>query len=157
MVTQDIIRRCWYKSTCITKPLEDEDIVEDNGQAELQQQIAQLPPPSAYEERIPLAEFINLVDETIQDEDSDIFKTVVEYYSIIDEDDEESKVEEEIITIVPISKALEALDVIKLWNLQQADTNGNDTQALDRVERRIVQAKKETVKQASITSFFSRK
>ena len=42
----------------------------------------------------------------------------MEYYSIVDEDDEESEVEEETIAIVPTSKALEALDVVKLWNLQ---------------------------------------
>ena len=58
---------------------------------------------------------------------SDIFETVVEYYSIVDEDDEESEVKEETIAIVLTSKALETLDIIKLWNLQQADTNGNDT------------------------------
>ena len=54
----------------------------------------------------------------IQDKDNDIFETVVEYYSIVDKDDEESEVKEEIITIVPILKALEALDIVKLWNLQ---------------------------------------
>ena len=99
------------------KPLEDEDIVEEDGQAELQQQIAQLPPPSTYEERIPLAEFINLENKTIQDKDSDIFEILVGYYSIVDEDDEESEVEEETIAIVLISKALEALDIVKLQNL----------------------------------------
>ena len=82
-----------------------------------------------------MAEFISLVDKTIQDKDSDIFETVVEYYSIVDEDDEESEVKEETIAIIPMSKALEALDIIKLWNLQQADTNGNDTQALDRIKK----------------------
>ena len=54
----------------------------------------------------------------IQDEDSDIFETVVEYYSIVDEDNKESKVKEEIIVIILILKALEALDIVKLWNLQ---------------------------------------
>ena len=163
MVTQDTIQRCWYKSTCITKPPEDDDIIQDDqqvGQAELQQEIARLPPLSADEERIPLAEFINLENETIQEEDCDIFELVVEYYSIVEEDDEESEVKEEIIAIIPISKALEALEVVKIWNLQQADTTrntGNDIQALDRIERRMVLAKKETLQQASITSFFYRK
>ena len=51
-----------------------------------QQEIARLPPLSIDEERIPLAEFINQDNETIQEEDSDIFKLGVEYYSIIEED-----------------------------------------------------------------------
>jgi hypothetical protein len=73
---------------------------------------------------------------------------VVEHYSIVEEDDKESEVEEETIAIIPISKALEALEVVKIWNLQQADTTRNtrnDTQALDRIERRMVLAKKETL------------
>ena len=49
----------------------------------------------------------------IQDKDSDIFETVVEYYSIVDEDNEESEVKET-IAIVLTSKALEALDIVKL-------------------------------------------
>lgn len=64
-----------------------------------------------------MAEFISPADETIQDKDGDIFETVVEYYSIVDEDDKESEVKEETIAIIPISKALEALEVVKIWNL----------------------------------------
>ena len=54
----------------------------------------------------------------IQEEDCDIFESVVEYYSIVEEDDEESEVKEETIVIILISKALEALEVVKIWNLQ---------------------------------------
>ena len=84
----------------------------------------------------------------IQEEDCDIFESVVEYYSIVEEDDEESEVEEETIAIIPTSKALEALEVVKIWNLQQADTTrntGNDIQALDRIERRMVLDRKSVV------------
>jgi hypothetical protein len=111
-----------------------------------------------------LAEFINPADETIQDEDGDIFKTIVEQYSIVEVDDEESETEGEEETALKVlnSKALEALETLRLWNLQQPDAV-NKTKAversiilsLDRFERKINRVKKETIKQASITSFFS--
>ena len=61
-----------------------------------------------------MAEFINLADEMIQDEDNDIFETIVEQYSIVEVDDEESKTEgeEEIALKVLNLKALEALKTL---------------------------------------------
>ena len=61
-----------------------------------------------------MAEFINLIDKIIQNKDSNIFEIIVEYYNIINKDNKESKLKEEIIKIILISKAL---DIIKLWNL----------------------------------------
>jgi len=111
-----------------------------------------------------LAEFINLADETIQDKDSDIFETIVEQYSIVEVDDDESTTEEEEETAPKVlnSKAFEALETLRLWNLQQSDAV-NRTEAVERsivlclnqFKRKINRVKKETIKQASITLFFS--
>jgi hypothetical protein len=63
-----------------------------------------------------LAEFINPANKTIQDKDSNIFKIIVEQYSIVEVDDKESKTkgEEETALKVLNSKALEALETLQL-------------------------------------------
>jgi hypothetical protein len=77
------------KSTLIKKPedsIEDstEDSTEDTivvddrtDRVDLQNQIAQLP----IENPLPLDEFLNPEDETILDEEDDIFKAIVAAYS----------------------------------------------------------------------------
>jgi hypothetical protein len=73
------------KSTLIKEP-EDfiEDFIEDTidvddktDRAHLQNQIAQLP----IESLLPFGEFLNLEDETILDEEGDIFEAIVAAYS----------------------------------------------------------------------------
>ena len=61
-----------------------------------------------------MAEFINLTDKTIQDKDSDIFKTIVEQYSIVEVDDDESTTKEEEETALKVlnSKAFKALKTL---------------------------------------------
>ena len=85
-VTPTTIRKCWVKSTLIKlleEPAEDNQAAE---RAELQAQIAQLP----IENPLPLNEFLNPNDETVLDEDEDIFASVVEHYSV-DKPGEESE------------------------------------------------------------------
>src|SRR6202522_3703615 len=81
-VTQECIKRCWWKSTLIKKAegsaedsTEDCIVVDDRtDRAELQDQIAQLP----IESPLSLDEFLNPEDETIVDNDGDIFTAIVE-------------------------------------------------------------------------------
>ena len=104
-VTIDTIQRCWWKSILIKKPtpeelaqmteLEGDTIIVDNGSAdriELRDQIAQLP----IENPLSLDEFLNPEDETIVDEDEDIFTSVVDHYAVISPGEEEESSDEEV-------------------------------------------------------------
>ena len=132
-VTPTTIRKCWVKSTLIKLPeeLSEEPVAEDDQaaeQAELQAQIAQLP----IENPLPLNEFLNPNDETVLDEDEDIFTSVVEHYSV-DKPGEESESSDEEVEEVDTVEALRCVEQLKLWKLQKG--NSQDLQALDRLER----------------------
>jgi hypothetical protein len=98
----------------IKKPIvEGEVIEEDNSaieRAELQAQIASLP----IKDPLSLNEFLNLESETILDEDSDIFASVVEHYSVDKEGDESYESDIEEVEKVPTTEALRCLEIVKL-------------------------------------------
>jgi hypothetical protein len=81
-VTQECIKRCWWKSTLIKNTevsTEDCIVVDDSmDRAELRDQITQL----LIKSPLSLDEFLNPEDELIIDKDSDIFAAIVECYSI---------------------------------------------------------------------------
>jgi hypothetical protein len=160
-VTQETIRRCWIKSTLI-KAVEQEAIVEDDQAAErakLQEQIESLPAPAEDEERISLNDFISPENEIIVDDDRDIFASVVERYSADKEGAEEEYEEGDIeVEKVSTAKALEALETVKLWKLQQEEDTSQDTmQALDRIGREITRIKISIAKQTTLDGFFTRR
>ena len=74
-----------------------------------------------------------------------------EYYSIdkSDEEEESSEKEKEEIDTV---KALIYIEKLKLWKLQKG--NNQDLQALDHLEREIVQYRSSTTIQTTIHRFF---
>lgn len=110
--------------------LEDDQATE---RAELQEQIESLPPPAEGKERISMNEFIDPESETIVDNDQDIFASVVERYGADKEGVEEEHKEGDIeVKMDSAAKAVEALETVKLWTLQQkGDTSQNTMQALD--------------------------
>ena len=67
------------------------------------------------------------------------------------EEPDEDDIEVELVSTIG---ALQALEIVKLWEIQQENGEQATLSALDRLERRIVQAKYENRKQTMITSFF---
>ena len=87
-------------------------IVVNNGSAdriELRDQIAQLP----IENPLSLDEFLNPEDETIVDEDEDIFISVVDHYAITRPGEEEESSDEE-VKEVDTAEALRAVETVKM-------------------------------------------
>jgi hypothetical protein len=139
----------------IKKPedLAEEPIIEDDEAAErteLQAQIAQLP----IDNPLPLNEFLNAANETIVDEDDDIFVSVVDHYSV-DKPGEESESSDEEVEEVDTAEALRCVEIVKLWKLQKG--NNQDLLALDRIGREIVQYKSSIATQTTIHRFFNPK
>ena len=154
IVTTATIQKCWWKSTVVKKPV-GQEIVDDNQQPdrdELQAQIQELP---GITNRLSINEFIQPAGEVVDDEDQDIFASVVERYSIENEGTVE-EVEEGDIEIEKIltAEALKALETVRLWELQQEDGQASTLQVRDRVARRMQLARKEGRKQTTIVSFF---
>ena len=133
----------------------NQEVIEDSEQeqrAELQAQIIQLPD---IIDLLSIDEFIEPLQEVINDEDEDIFASVVERYST-DKEGEEEPIEEEDIEVekVPIQEAIQALEVLKLWEIQQENGEVSALQTLDRMSRRIQQNTLQSTRQTTLYSFF---
>jgi hypothetical protein len=143
------------KSTLIKKPedsTEDTIIVDDRtDRADLQDQIAQLP----IENPLSLDEFLNPKDETILDEEGDIFEAIVAAYSSNQADEEGESSDEEEVKQVKDNAALRAIEKVKLWKLQKG--TDHNIRALDGIEREIVQYKSSQAHQTTILRFFEPK
>lgn len=107
-VSVSTIQKCWWKSTIIKKPV-DQDINNQSLQQEqddLKAQMAQLPDIT---ELLSVDEYINLPNKEVEDEEEDIFESVVDQYSTDKEDtvDElEDGDSEEKVSITDAIKAL---------------------------------------------------
>ena len=94
-------------------------VIEDSEQeqrAELEAQITILP---GVQDLLSIDKFLEPEQEVIKDDDRDIFKSVVERYSA-DKEGEEPVEEGDIeVKKVPIKEAIKALEILKLWEIQQ--------------------------------------
>jgi hypothetical protein len=160
-VTKETIERCWVKSALIKKPKGFDPAIDDDlrvGRAELQEYINTLPPPAEGQERTPLSEFIKPENETVLDNDPEVFAAVVEGYSEVQEDDEsdgENGEEEIELEKVPLGKAFDALETLrlfKLFKLQQEDMPQETFRALDQIERELVTGCRRESRKRSMTS-----
>ncbi|TQS33838.1 hypothetical protein Golomagni_05805 [Golovinomyces magnicellulatus] len=131
------------------------EIVEENLEAdqdELQKQINELP---GIEDRLSVGEFIELGSEVVDDEDQDIFASVIERYSTdradIVEEAEEGDIDTEKVSN---DEALKAIDIVRLWEHKQEDGQTTIVQVLDNIEKRMQRAKLESKKQTILDSYF---
>jgi hypothetical protein len=155
-----MIRCCWWKSTIFKKPEAQDKIQADQAQVDkqadcedLQAIIVRLP---YIQNPLSVDEFINPPEERIADkEDGDIFEQIVERYGVSEGDIvdivEDGVVQEEDISV---SKAIEALETLKLFEIQQEDGSEALLRALDQAGTRYIKKKNESRKQVTIDSFF---
>lgn len=91
-VTKATIKRCWLESTLIKKPEDSmEDSTEDTIIVEDGTDRVELRPDCktpGQENPLPLDEFLNPEDETMLDEEGDIFEAIVAAYSSNQADEE---------------------------------------------------------------------
>jgi DDE superfamily endonuclease/Tc5 transposase DNA-binding domain len=154
-VTSTSIQKCFWKSTCISKPMdlsiEDYQLASD-AVAQLQAQIALLP---GISDPVSANEFIQPLDEQINDDINDIFDFIIESYS---EDTEESEaINDEVDFEAPkvnISDAIKAIECLKLFELQQETGEVGNISALERIERGIYQKRCNSQKQTTLDSYF---
>ena len=120
-------------------------------QEQLQAQIALIP---NLLDPLLLNEFIQPIDEEIVDIKSDILNIVIESYNRDLEDRDTSDKEEIEAPKVTISEATQALERLKLFELQQESGEASNILALEKVERSINLRKSLAFKQGTIESFF---
>src|SRR5439155_10732406 len=93
-------------------------------------------------------------------EEYEIFEQVVERYGIAEEDivelAEDAAIGEEEPDI-PVSEAIKALEILKLFEIRQEDGSEVLLQALDQANRRYLAKKNKGKKQRTINSFFQKK
>ena len=156
-VSEATIQKCWWKSTIIKKPV-DQEVTDQSLQQDrdkLQAQMARLPNIS---DLLSVDEYIQLPNEGVEDEEEDIFESIVDRYSADTEDIieelEEGEIEEEKVLI---ADAIKALETLKLFEIQQEDGAKLFLQALDQADRRYMQKQDQSRKQTTIDSFFQNK
>jgi hypothetical protein len=136
-VTDTTIQRCWWKSTIIKKPI-DQDLQAQ--MTTLQAQITRLPiinPLSADE-------FIQVNGEGVDDElgegdEEQIFQDIIYQYSTGNEDilepgEDAIEAEEEDRDIL-LSEAIQALETLRLYTLQREDGSETLLRELDQADR----------------------
>jgi hypothetical protein len=142
----------------IKKPVEeavtDNNLVQEQAERiELQVQVEAL----LDIEPLSIAEFIEPVSEQIDDEDGDIFESVVYRYAANLKGQESEESDRDELLKVSITEALKHLEGVRLWQLQQEDAVNQDLQAIDRIERGMRLKKVNSMVQPSIMSFFQRR
>jgi hypothetical protein len=158
-VTADKIQRSFWKSTVIPKPLTDEQEAAREAEelaelADFERSIAAL--PISNTNRMSAAEFLNPVEEVVEDTDGDILASVVEIYSAEKEGEEESEEEGDVeLSKVSIAEAVEALETLQLYSLQVPGDDTTSVQALDRLGREIRQHRRQGEIQSSISRYFT--
>ena len=143
-VTADKIQRSFWKSTVIPKPLTDKQEAAQEAEelaelADFERSIAAL--PISNTNRMSAAEFLNPVEEVVEDTDGDILASVVEIYSAEKEGEEESEEKGD----VELSKV----------SIAEAGDDTTSVQALDRLGREIRQHRRQGEIQSSISRYFT--
>ena len=85
---------------------------------------------------LSIDKFIQPIKENIVDNNEDIIEVLVERYSIENTEEEESDIE---IEKIEFKDAIKALELLKLYEIQQEDGKRSNLQALDRISRSILQ------------------
>lgn len=150
------IRKCWWKSTIIKKPV-DQDIDDQSLQQEqddLKAQMAQLPDIT---ELLSVDEYINLPNEEVEDEEEDIFESVVDRYSTDKEDTVDELEDGDSEEKVSITDAIKALETLKLFEIQQEDGAKSFLQVLDQADQRYMRKRLQLKKQVTLDSFLQHK
>lgn len=165
-VTGKTIRKCWWKSTIIKKPVDQpQDLVNQQDQVlatELQAQIAQLP---GLADPLTVNEFVQLESEVVEDqvEDGDegqVFQDLVEQYGAGDEDmfepEEDAAVDDEDRDI-SLLEAAQALETLRLFTLRREDGSESLLQELDQADRQFQAMAIKQRTQRTIQSFWKNK
>lgn len=106
-------------------------------------------------EAMQMSQFINPTEETIDDEDGDIFEQIVDRFGN-GKDAETDEEETPVLVKITTMEALQALQVIRLHEEQQAEGDKEFLIRLNRHERVLHQRRQNDSIQTSITSYFSR-
>jgi hypothetical protein len=104
---------------------------------------------------LSVEEFIEIPEEVIDDNDDDITAAVVLQYSAnkVGDESEEDKDDFE-APIVGTNEAIQALEALKLYIIQQDNSDVSISKALDKLGRDIQQKKRFQGKQSTIEVFF---
>ena len=130
----------------MTEQNTDQEDIDD-----LAAQISSLP---GIPDLMPVREFIAVPEEVVADNDDDIIASVVDMYSA-DEEGQVSEPEENDIEALTESRkeALQALEVLKLYTIQQDDIDRSILPSLDKLRWFVTRKRVQESRQSSILSF----
>jgi hypothetical protein len=158
-VTSSTIQKCWWKSTCIKKPLNvdntgiDEERIDEEWisqeKTQLSRQILAIP---NILNPLSIDEFIQPPEEEIIDSDENITESIIEQYS---QDNAEESMDEAIeVSLVSKNDAIKALELLKLYEIQQEDGDQANVKILNKMTHRINRQRQQEQKQVGIEAYF---
>lgn len=154
-VTPSTVERCFWKSTITIKPANIDPIsliIEADERALLQAEIN----ATGLIDTLTVDEFLDIQEERVEDEEEDILDSVVQMYGnsqAKEESDNEGDIE---VIEVSINDAIQALETLRLYEMQQEKGSTLTLQLLDRMGREFIATKARLTTQKLISSFFVR-
>jgi len=152
-VTSSTIEKCFWKSTIIVKPANIDTtspIIETDERALLHTDIQAMP---GLTNPLTIEEFLEPQEERIEDEEEDIFESVVQMYSVVQAEEESEDEGDEEVVRVSKNEAIQALETLRLYEIQQENGSQSNLQALDRIGRGITSLKTRSTTQTTIDGF----
>jgi hypothetical protein len=155
-VTSSTIEKCFWKSTITVKPANIDTaspIIETEERALLQADIKAIP---GFTDTLTIDEFLEPQEERIEDEEEDILESVVQMYRVTQAEEESEEEGDEEFGRVSINEAIQALETLRLYELQQENGSRSTLHALDRIGRGLTSSKAQNTTQITIDGFFKR-
>lgn len=153
-VKPDSIQNCWYHSGLIERPqaIQVAYIDLDTPRSEVQAYITKLQHQQRISTAMAIESFLNPAEEAIQDSPEEITEAIAQFFDPLPESDSE---EEEVLPKVSYNSAIQALQQLRLFEMQQEDGQHEFVDVLDRHEACIKQRQASTRRQTTINSYFT--
>lgn len=154
-VTAETIQNCWYHSGLLqrSQPIMGATDEVHAVTATIQASINTLQQQQRISEAMTIESFLNPVEEVVQDSAEDIAEAIAQYFDPPEPEPESE--EEEILPKVSHQEAIQALQQLRLFEMQQEDGHHETISFLDRFETCIRQRQASTFRQTTINSFFT--
>lgn len=150
-VTTQTIQHCWYHSTLLERSIQPSNEVA-LASSQVISVIEQLQQQQRIASAMSIEAFLNPEDECVQDSPDHIFEQVAQQF---DPPEPEESEDEEPQPKISYIEALQALEQLRLYELQQSDGKPEVVNLLDQQEALIRQRQAQKSRQPHITQFFT--
>lgn len=149
-ITPLTVTNCWIHSTVLQRssinlpPLE----------VDLRPEIQQLQQLQRIQDAMSIQAFLNPAFEEVFDKEGDIEEEIIQQFIQEEPEEEDSEEEPEVLPRITFLQAIEALNTVRLFELQSEQGNHLAIQWMDSHENSIKERRTQSLQQANIHDFF---